>query len=197
MTGPCFGGGTDVCLSINTGGSPAPAPVPTIPSSPAPINLANITSSTILGPSATSAGQSYQVDVINLNGSDIIKFDESVGPITLFVTGTIDCGGQSGFGVQNPSPGCCQAAGAAIIVIGSGEVNMNGNTSFTGYLYAPLSVVNVDGGGNGVFQGIIVAQQFSITGGGAGWFHYDRCLLRKRINTYDSPPLLINGWQTY
>lgn len=197
MTGPCFDGGTDVCLSINAGGNPAPAPVATIPAAPVPTNLANISTSITLGPAATSAGKSYRVNTINLNGTDTISFDESVGPITLYVTGTIDCGGVSGFAVANPAPGCCQAEGAAIIVVGGGAVNMNGNTSFTGYMYAPQSIVNVDGGGNGVFQGIIVAQEFSITGGGAGWFHYDRCLLRRKINSYESPPLIINGWEPY
>jgi hypothetical protein len=165
--------------------------------------LGDITGSVNLGPAPDINGKTYQIRNINTNGGDTIYFDVSVGPINLYITGTINMGGHSGFTFSPTVAQCCglpcncHAAAAGIIVIGGGDVTFNGNTNFTGYMYAPQSAVQVQGGGNGVFQGIIVADSFSINGGGAGWFHYDRCLDHNRYNQYAAPPVIINTWQPY
>lgn len=207
MTAPCFSGGGNLCLNQNPVPTVSPPPTPSLPVGATPTPravpgnvtvLQDITGSVTLGPAPSDDGMTYQVANINTNGGDTITFDESSGgPIILYVTGYIDMGGHSGFAFTGGGLDCCKAASAGIFVIGGGDVSFNGNTSFVGFLYAPDSAISVSGGGTGTFEGVIVAETFNINAGGAGWFHYDRCLLRNRINTYNNPPVIINAWQTY
>lgn len=92
-------------------------------------------------------------------------------------------------------PYCCGTEDAVIYQLGANPVTLSGNGDYQGLLYCPESDVTVSGGGNGYFNGAIVAKTFSTSGGGAGWFHYDSCLARSAGEIYSSPPVVITSWR--
>lgn len=94
------------------------------------------------------------------------------------------------------TPGlCCQVADAIIYVVGSGTVDIPGTVEQQVLLYCPESDVTVGGGGNGFFNGAIIAKNLEVTGGGAGMFHYDACLASIASSVYKAPPVITNTWR--
>lgn len=130
---------------------------PTIPDGTTSIDLSNVTS-----PQSYSGGE-YSTSSIKIVGSGYVQF---TGPTTLYVSGTVDIGG-NGMVTADNIP-----ANLIIKVVGSYNVKMTGTSNFYGGVYAPQSEVVVSGTGG--FFGAIVGDEVKLSG--SAKLHYDEAM---------------------
>lgn len=118
---------------------------------------------TITGPG------SFQVKDIQLGGFSTLTIDNSKGPVTLYVTGTLSVLGNARILPVNSNP-----EWFAMYVTSALPVTLQGSSigKFYGVLYAPTSAVSISG--NADFFGAFVGQ--SMFAGGSARIHYYRPL---------------------
>jgi hypothetical protein len=161
-----------------------------------------------MGPASNMNGIDYQAAGISMNGNNLITVDISKGPVRLWITGSISFGGNTGITTTGTYPGCCQAKGFTLYATGSDScptdcsnchsplVSWNGTPSGKWMLVAPQGSLYISGAGGGAFEGAIAAKSVCISGGGSGWFVYDKCLaVRPPVNNYKNPPVITMTWK--
>jgi len=111
------------------------------------------------------AAGSYQMSSLNLGGKSILHVDNCTGPVTIYVTGTVNVADSAQILPCDPNP-----ERLAIYVSGTGAVTLNGEGSyFYGTLYAPQSTLWVNKPGD--LYGAVVANKFHLEQGGS--IHFD------------------------
>jgi hypothetical protein len=119
---------------------------------------------TIQGPA------SYQVANLTVSDNGHLGIENSQGPVTLYVTGNVTLSKYGAITVADPNP-----EKFAIYETSNGNVNLSGQTSFYGVVYAPLSVVKLSD--QGQFFGSYVGGQMLLDKNAA--VHFDSALLGK------------------
>jgi Tfp pilus assembly protein PilX len=147
---------TDPASSVRT------LPPPVIPAGAVDLGAIDLGGNT----KKTLTAGTYQISSISIAGNAQLTIDSSAGPINLYVTGTVDIGGN---GVFNNS-GAPQ--NLSITQIGGANVSFSGNAAFVGTLYAPDSALSVNG--NADLYGSFIGKAMSINGNGG--IHYDQFL---------------------
>lgn len=116
----------------------------------------------------------YWCNAISISGSGSIVLP-ATGTVRIFVEGSnpsINIGGQ-GF-VNSGRPENLQVFTSAT------RVDVSGNGTFRGVLYAPNADITMRG--NGQYYGAVIGHEMSLTGGGSrGGFHYDTSLRTANI----------------
>lgn len=120
------------------------------------------------------AAGDYWCNAISISGSGSIVLP-ATGTVRIFVEGSnpsINIGGQ-GF-VNSGRPENLQVFTSAT------SVDVSGNGTFRGVLYAPNADITMRG--NGQYYGAVIGHEMSLTGGGSrGGFHYDTSLRTANI----------------
>jgi hypothetical protein len=98
---------------------------------------------------------SYQVANLNVGESSRLVIDNTLGPVTLYVTGNVSLSKYGAISVTDPNP-----EKFAIYVTESGNVSLSGQTQFYGVIYAPNSVVRLSD--RGQFFGSYVGSQITL-----------------------------------
>ena len=134
-----------------------------------PAGLTDLGAISVDGTSRTLTGPgSFTVKDLTVKNNGRLLVDNSAGPVTLYVTGTLSLTSGGGIDVSNPDP-----EGFAIYVVSDKDVNVTGNGSaFNGVVYAPNSKLSVTGSGD--FFGSFVANIVSASG--SSRIHYDSAL---------------------
>ena len=147
-------------LRPNTPAGLAVVPVPSgarnLPlgsTTPGSLNISNAAQSITLAPG------NYVAANINVNAPGAIRIAPA-GEVRIWVTGTLNLGGNLN---ANGTP-----KNLTILVTSSGFVNINGGGAFFGLLYAPTSVVNV----NGPVFGTVIGRSVTLNSGSA--VHFDQ-----------------------
>lgn len=147
--------------------------LPPVPSHPTSATYIATIGSTSRTGTALAAGD-YWCNSISISGLGSIILP-TTGTVRIFVEGStpsINIGG-NGF-VNSGRPENLQ------IFTSATRVDVSGNGTFRGVLYAPNA--NVTMRGNGQYYGAIIGHEMSLTGGGSrGGFHYDRSLRTANI----------------
>jgi hypothetical protein len=116
---------------------------------------------TIVGPG------SFKASNIDVGANSTLVIDNSAGPVTLYITGGVEVWQAGSITVSDPNP-----EKFAIYIKGIGGVRLSNNTNFYGVVYAPESLVEIDGTADfyGAFVGDVVYlhQQANV--------HYDTTL---------------------
>lgn len=112
---------------------------------------------------AVTAG-TYQMSSISISGNGALIIDNSAGPVTFYVSGSISA---SGNGISNASG---NPQKFTIFETGSADVSLSGNGVFFGLVYAPTSSISISG--NSDLYGAFAGASISINGNGA--IHYDQ-----------------------
>ena len=125
------------------------------------------------------------LDALSIGGNATLVVPPG-SSLTLYAQGDVVIGGK-GLANTNPQPAAFQ------FWSGAGPdrpqtVDVRGNGSFAGVLYAPEAAVTVNG--NGSIAGTIVAREITFTGNAA--FHYDLALGR----LYRHAPYRADDWRT-
>ena len=111
---------------------------------------------------------SFLATGIALSKTSTLYIDNSAGPVTLYVSGTISIASTSRVVTADPNP-----EKFAIYVTNTSSVSLAGGSSvFRGVVYAPSSTVTVSNGGD--FFGAFVGKAISLTGGAK--VHYEESL---------------------
>lgn len=120
---------------------------------PGSLNIGNAAQSITLAPG------NYVAANINVNAPGAIRIAPA-GEVRIWVTGTLNPGGNLN---ANGTP-----KNLTFLVTSSGFVNINGGGAFYGLLYAPTSVVNV----NGPIFGTVIGRSVTLNSGSA--VHFDQ-----------------------
>jgi hypothetical protein len=134
-----------------------PAGIPTLGS----IALDERMSQSIVGPG------SFLVSNLSIGGNATLSIDNSAGPVTLYVTGSVTMKGNSRLLVADRDP-----EKFAIYVASDSQVSFAGSSDFYGVLYAPTSPVTI--GGAGEWFGAFVGN--TLLTSGVARIHYDSAL---------------------
>jgi len=131
------------------------------------VNLGNVDvragqQQTVQGPA------SYQVANLTVSDNGYLVIENSQGPVTLYVTGNVSLSKYGAITVTDPNP-----EKFAIYETGNGNVNLSGQASFYGVIYAPRSVVKLSD--QGQFFGSYVGSQMLLDKNAA--VHFDGALL--------------------
>ena len=133
-----------------------------------PAGIADLGTISLNGQAMTINGPgSFRVADINLNGPSTFYIDNSSGPVTLYVTGSLNFSGKSKVIAADPDPERC-----ALYVAGAGSVTLGGSAPVYGVLYAPTSSVAI--GSTAQFYGAFVGRDLSLSS--AARVHYDEAL---------------------
>lgn len=120
-----------------------------------PSNLEDLGSLQVTGQNTTftlSGPASYQVSELSVDAKGTLFIDNAAGPVTLYVTGNVDISKNGTVSVVDPDP-----EKFAVYVAEGGTVNLEGNGTFYGVVYAPRSPMQIHG--RGEFFGAFVAQE--------------------------------------
>lgn len=123
-------------------------------SSPGSLNITGAGDSIALAPG------NYVVENLNLNFPGSITISPE-GAVSIFVTGNLNLGGDVNLGGV-PSD-------MEFVVTSSGHVNVSSQGTFVGFLYAPMSVVNI----NSTIFGGVVGGSVTLNSGAAVHFDQD------------------------
>ena len=114
----------------------------------------------------------YWFSSISITGNGQLNI---VGNVKIYVTGSIDAGGNGFVNVNTPP---------SLLIYGTVDptnpankctsVSIHGNGVFSGAVYAPAA--NIDVVGNGEVYGALTGKTAKFTGSGMGGFHYDEAL---------------------
>ena len=97
------------------------------------VALSGLDSLTLVGPA------SYQVADLALSGQSQLIIDNTVGPVTLYVTGAVLVTDEAVITAADPDP-----EKFALYVMGPGPVALENKSNFYGVLYAPESLVTIN-----------------------------------------------------
>ena len=133
-----------------------------------PNGIPNIGAINLSGGATQTLGVgSYVVSSITIATGSGLVIDNSMGPVTLYVTGSISIFGTGSVTMTNPDP-----ERFAIYVMNSSPVTLTGSGQLYGLLYAPLSPVRLLG--NSDIYGSLVGLSMSLFG--TADVHYDIAL---------------------
>lgn len=159
-------------------------PIPTVPTSPAPIALGNITSSTTITAPVSTTATAYTAGTIS--GNITVAFQTlNRGPVVVYLSGNLTLNGNGKLTNDSSNPAnvlimCTGPAGQSITLSG------NGNAYFG--LYCPQADITINGGGNGgAIWGAIVGRKILGNGNHAIDIHYDRQMANMLSNAIDCP----------
>lgn len=116
---------------------------------------------TLVGPA------SYKVTNITLNDLGQLLIDNTQGPVTLYVSGTVTVSGLGNITVLDPSP-----EKFALYVTGNGQVKFSNAGMFYGVVYAPNSTITLSSAAD--FRGAFVGA--AVDAKSAARIHYDTAL---------------------
>lgn len=126
-----------------------------------------------LGAVALASGQaraivgpgSFQVDSLSLSGNGALSVDNTNGPVTLYVTGSVNISGSATVKLSNPHP-----EQFAVYVVGAGPVNISGmGSAASAVVYAPNAPVTVSV--NAELFGAVVGDTVTTRGSAEIHFH--------------------------
>lgn len=106
--------------------------------------------------------------------------------LTIYVEGNVTIGGKGGLVNYNVNPSSCRIWGTNQSAAGQ-TIDITGNGSLVGVIYAPQADVTI--GGNGNVMGSIVSDTITVSGNAA--FHYDEALAESDGNE----PFQIAKWR--
>ncbi len=175
---------TDFCINLDSITAPTGG-----------TSISPISGTTTLGTLGTAT--SWQCDSISLQGSDVLTILGQVtivltagsgsqaldiegsaainipagSSLTLYVEGDLKIAGKGGLGNGNIQPISCQFWGTNATA-GAQNIELTGNGSLVGVVYAPNAIVKLDG--NGDMMGSVIAYDITIAGNAA--YHYDESL---------------------
>jgi hypothetical protein len=133
-----------------------------------PAGIADLGAVSLNGQTMTINGPgSFRVSDMYLSGLSKLYIDNSRGPVTLYLTGSLNVSGKAKIVAADPDP-----ERFALYVAGTGMVSLGGSAPMYGVLYAPTSSVAI--GGSAQFFGAFVGQDLSMTG--SARVHYDQAL---------------------
>jgi hypothetical protein len=156
--GGTFKGQETQSASIQAPALAAPTNATNLPlgaSSPGTLNINTASSSLTLAPAT------YVIASLNINSPGALTISPA-GPVTIYVTGTLNLGGNENAG-GIPS-------NLTFVVTSSGTVNINSNGLLVGGVYAPSSPINL----NSVVDGFLVGSSVTLNSNAA--VHYDTSL---------------------
>jgi hypothetical protein len=110
---------------------------------------------------------SYQTSKIDLSNDARLMIDNAVGPVTLYLTGSLGIWNDAAIAVADPNP-----EKFAVYVQGGGAVGLSNSGSFYGVIYAPQSRIELSVGG-GIF-GAVVGKEIELSN--TSRIHYDIAL---------------------
>jgi hypothetical protein len=128
--------------------------------SPATATVASMGALNMNNGTYTLTAGTYHFDSISLSGSARIV---ATGPVTVYVSGAVSIAG-NGVTTSDNTP-----VNFLLYATGTSNVNISGNGSFYGAVYAPSSSVTYTG--NGDFYGAVIANNY--TQSGTYSLHYD------------------------
>lgn len=110
---------------------------------------------------------SFRVAAIDVSNAGRLFVDNTLGPVTLYVTGAVSISGGGTIAVADPDPEMF-----AVYVSGKGPVTLSNAGRFYGVVYAPTSPITLTGGGS--FTGAFVGDTLSVSNGAS--VQYDETL---------------------
>jgi hypothetical protein len=116
---------------------------------------------TLVGPA------SYKVGKIDLSNSAQLIINNSAGPVTLYVTNTVNIGNTAQVVVANTNP-----ENFALYLVNGNTVSIGNTGAFYGAVYAPQSAINLLNGGQ--FYGAFVGN--TVNTSNSAFVHYDTAL---------------------
>ncbi len=155
-------------------------PIPTVPASPVPTDLGDITSSTTI--TAPIGGGSYTAGRISGNINVAFK-TAGRGPVVVYVSGNISFVGNGALTNDSTNPAnvilmCTNTSTSPRQTV---TLSGNGNAYFA--LYCPNADITINGGGNaGAIYGSIVGHSIRGNGNHAIDIHYDRQMANVTTN---------------
>jgi hypothetical protein len=99
---------------------------------------------------------SYRASLLRLQNGGMLVVDNAEGPVTIYVTGSVEVSSKAKVVVTAPDP-----ERLALYVVGGAPVRLQNDGSFYGVVYAPDSWLEVTG--NATFVGAFVAREARVT----------------------------------
>jgi hypothetical protein len=171
-------GNAKVTGLIEPASSAKALPAPVVPS-----DAMNLGAIDVGGDATTTlAAGTYRVSSLTVSGNGRLIIDTSHGAVNLYVSGPISIAGN---GISNNSG---IPSNFNLVETGTAAVTFSGNASFSGTVYAPNSVLSLNG--NGTMYGAFIGGGLRLVGNGA--IHYDQVL--RTVSGIPGPLRMMAQW---